>query len=54
MLRLPFRASFTLGCLATALSVTWAGTNVLAMLTDSASVSANTFTTATSFLHHSR
>lgn len=49
MLRLPLRASFALALLATVMSVSWAGTNVLARFTDSASVGANTFTTAASF-----
>lgn len=35
--------------LATTMSVTWAGTDVVASFTDSASVGANTFTTAASF-----
>lgn len=49
MLRLPSRAGFSVALVATALSMSWAGTGVLARLTDSASVGANTFTTATSF-----
>jgi hypothetical protein len=35
--------------MATTMSMTWAGTSVVALLTDSASVGANTFTTAASF-----
>lgn len=49
MLRLPSRAGFSVALVATALSMSWAGTGVLARLTDSASVGANTFTTAASF-----
>lgn len=49
MLRLRLRASFALAFLATAMSMTWAGTSVLARFTDSVPVGANTFTTAASF-----
>jgi hypothetical protein len=49
MLRLPSRAGFSVALVATALSMSLAGTGVLARLTDSASVGANTFTTAASF-----
>jgi hypothetical protein len=47
--RLRGRAGFALASIATALSVAWAGTDVIARLTDSASVGANTFTTAASW-----
>ena len=49
MPRLPARAGFAAAFLATAMSVTWAGTSVLARLTDTVAVGANTFTTAASF-----
>lgn len=47
MSRLPSRAGIAAALLATALSMAWAGTSVLARLTDSASVDANTFSTGT-------
>ena len=49
MPRLPARAGFAAAFLATAMSVTWAGTSVLARLTDTVAVGANTFTTAAAF-----
>ena len=49
MLRLRLRAGFALAFMATAMSMTWAGTSVLARFTDSVPVGANTFTTASSF-----
>jgi len=49
MPRLPGRAGWGLVLLATALSVAWAGTSVLAVFTATKTVGANTFTTPASF-----